>query len=162
MRRKWCLGLVLGAVLYVACAHNSDRESETHPIEDHPVSLAGESLEDAEREMAKLIALSRSELPRIRKRFVAGLAQDEMLFLTIRLYKPDRSFEQAFAEVKEWREGGIAASLASDLVAFTEPRRGDSLEFQEDVVVDWTILAPGGVEEGNRLGHFLDRRRLQR
>jgi len=72
------------------------------------------------------------------------------------MYKPDRSFEQAFAEVKGWREDGISGILASDLFMFDEPKAGDRLQFREDVVVDWTIVGPNGTEAGNRVGHYME------
>jgi hypothetical protein len=159
VRARLAIGGILAATLVLAdCAGNPRPTAPGHPIEDHPVSLTGPDLDDTETEMAKLIAQSRAELPRIRARFAAGLAPGETLFLTVRLYKPDRSFEQAFAEVKEWRADGITGVLASGLVAFSEPKAGDLLQFREDVVVDWTILGLGGTEAGNRVGHFLEQR----
>jgi hypothetical protein len=36
--------------------------------------------------------------------------------------------------------------------------RGDTLRFEDDIVLDWTIIGPHDTEEGNRLGHYLEGR----
>jgi hypothetical protein len=147
-----CASLLLGC-----CAGNRRTASvPDHPIEDHPVSLQGDTLEAQEKAMAKLIAQSRAELPEIRRRFAAGLAEGNTLYFTVRLFKADRAFEQAFVRVEHWGTEGVTGVIAPDLVAFTEPKRGDTLKFPESMVVDWTILGPGGTEEGNRVGHYLE------
>ena len=111
--------------------------------------------------MAALIRESKTELPHIRKRFEAGLREGEVLYLTVRLVHSDQSFEQAFVQVKEWTPQGVTGVMASELIGFTEPKRGDVLKFLESTAIDWTITGPGGTEEGNRLGHYLESRGQQ-
>jgi hypothetical protein len=159
LKGRFVIELVVASLVLTGCASNKPRPSvPDHPIEDHPVRLDGVALDEGERAMAALITESQAELPRVRKRFEAGLGADEVLYLVVRLFHPDRSFEQAFVRVTEWTPSGITGVIASELMGFTEPKRGDVLGFAESTAIDWTITGPGGTEEGNRLGHYLEYR----
>jgi hypothetical protein len=162
LSRQALIELVVVAVVLAGSATNKARPSvPDHPIEDHPVRLEGDALDEGERAMVALIRESQAELPHIRKRFEAGLREGEFLYLTVRLFHPDQSFEQAFVRVTEWTDQDVTGVMASELIGFTEPKRGDVLKFLESTAIDWTVTGPGGTEEGNRLGHYLESRGRQ-
>jgi hypothetical protein len=111
-----------------------------------------------ERAMQPLIQEARAELALVRARFVRGLPDGTVLYVTVRLPIPTGRWEQAFVAVRTWESGRIRGNLASDLRQLAQPRAGDWLIFADDEVVDWTIIGRDGQEEGNRLGHFLEGR----
>jgi hypothetical protein len=151
--------VVMASSLLIAVhAEEAKPRPRPHAIEDHPVEKTGEALEAMERDSAPLIAASRAELPTVRKRFSRGLTPGETLYLTIRLPLEGGGFEQAFVAVRKWEGKRVTGRLASELDRIKEPRIGDTLVFDEEEVLDWTIIGRDDREEGNRLGHFMEGR----
>jgi hypothetical protein len=131
------------------------RQVEPHPIEDHPVRRDADAIE---RAMAPLVEEARAELPRLQKRYRKGLPVGSVLYFTVRI--PNQAgFEQVFIEVSSWRGHHVKGTLASELMhAIGDLKAGAAMQFEDDMVVDWTIVGKDGQEEGNRLGHFVEGR----
>ena len=102
------------------------------------------------------IAKARAGLPEVKKRFIAGIPKDDVLMLTIRIYDPDRKYEQVFVTVQKWTDKEITGNIASELVGIKSHKMGDTISFAPDEILDWTIEKADGTEEGNFVGNFLN------
>lgn len=76
--------------------------------------------------------------------------------MTIRLYGPDKKFEQVFVEVKSWKDQTITGLLSTVPDLVKGHQQGEKLVVDQKDVYDWTISKPDGTEEGNFVGKFLD------
>jgi uncharacterized protein YegJ (DUF2314 family) len=102
------------------------------------------------------VKLARETLPSAKKSFLDGMKKGDTFFLTTRIYdSPDR-FEQVFIHVTSWKGEKIRGTIANDLNVVKKFKRGQSIEFDEASVLDWTISKADGTEEGNFIGKFLD------
>ncbi len=102
------------------------------------------------------VAKARAGLPAVKKRFAAGMPKDEMLMLTIRVYDPDRKFEQVFVSVQSWTDKEVVGNIASEVMGIKSKKMGDDVTFDPKEILDWTIVKSDGTEEGNVVGNFLN------
>ncbi len=101
-----------------------------------------------------LIAQAQKTLPQVKERYLRGLGQYDLLFVTYRLYDATRG-EHVFVEVHSWNGDKITGTISSE-VKFLNRRAGEQVIVPEKDVLDWTITHPDGSEEGNIVGKFLD------
>jgi len=99
---------------------------------------------------------ARATYPAARQRFLDGLPSDEAFYVTTWIYDAEHRGESVFILVDRIKQGRVRGRIASDLGTVTGYKAGQSLEFNEADVVDWTILSADGHEEGNYVGKFLD------
>ena len=111
---------------------------------------------DAELEHAvdPLIVQARKTLPQFKERCLKGMASGFRPSVTTRLRQGPR-LEQVFVSVDSWRDNVIKGRLLSQ-VKLTNYKLGQTVEVPEAEVIDWTIVDPHGVEEGNLIGKFID------
>lgn len=102
------------------------------------------------------VAKARAGLPAMKKRFNAGMPKDEMLLLTVRVYDPDRKFEQVFVAVQSWTDKEVSGSISSELIGIKSHKMGDVITFDPKEILDWTVVKSDGTEEGNVVGNFLN------
>ena len=102
------------------------------------------------------VAKARAGLPALKKRFDGGMPKDEMLMLTIRVYDPDKKFEQVFVTVQSWTDKEVTGTIASELMGIKSKKMGDEVTFDPKEILDWTIERSDGTEDGNVVGNFLN------
>jgi uncharacterized protein YegJ (DUF2314 family) len=123
---------------------------------DKPVTGSRDQIKTFEDAIAPYVAKARATLPDVKKRFAKGLNKGEVLFVTIRLYGPDKKYEQVFVEVKTWKDQTITGLLSTVPNLVKGHQQGEKLVVDQKDVYDWTISKPDGTEEGNFVGNFLD------
>jgi uncharacterized protein YegJ (DUF2314 family) len=164
LARHWLLMLLSFAVfhqsLWSQTSSQADRDKlsprpENAP-KDKPVTSSHDQVMTFEDAIAPYVARARATLPDVKKRFAKGLNKGEVLFVTIRLYGPDKKYEQVFVEVKSWKGQTINGLLSTAPELVKSHHQGEKLVVDEKDVYDWTISKPDGTEEGNFVGNFLD------
>ncbi len=108
----------------------------------------------ADSALAEPLQQARRTLTQARKRYAAGLPSGSKCLMTVRVLASDTSFRQVQARVIGWRNGAVQALLSP--IASTAPDDLRPVSFPETAVLDWTILAANGREEGNFVGKYLD------
>ena len=99
---------------------------------------------------------ARATLPQAKRRYLQGLSEGQVFFVTTVLTDPDGKFEQVFVRVKQWQKKQVCGLIANDLTIVTTFRPNQLITFPESAVLDWTISHPDGTEEGNYIGKLLD------
>jgi hypothetical protein len=107
------------------------------------------------------IAQARATWPDAKARYLAGLPDGQILFVTVRLFEDgaDRAgsdYEQIFVRVDAFDGSTVHGRIANDLVKLRAHRNGDPIDVAEADVLDWTITRPDGSEEGNLIGKYHD------
>ncbi|HWY39693.1 MAG TPA: DUF2314 domain-containing protein [Chthoniobacterales bacterium] len=64
-------------------------------------------------------------------------------------------FEEVFIEVDAIKGGMVYGRIGSEIGAVHSYRQWQRVSFPESEVLDWTIVHPGGREEGNYVGKFI-------
>ncbi|MBC7922337.1 MAG: DUF2314 domain-containing protein [Ferruginibacter sp.] len=123
---------------------------------DKPFDVTDKQMEEYEKAIAPYVAQARRTLPEAKRKYTSGLGLGQTFFLTIRIYDPDKNFEQVFVRITEWKGKTIAGVIASELNVVTSYRAGEKIKFKKAEVLDWLIAHPDGSEEGNFVGNFLD------
>ncbi|WP_082016887.1 DUF2314 domain-containing protein [Hymenobacter sp. DG25B] len=156
--------LVLGALaaaLLVFAAPAQAQKAPTKSPTDMPARLVGTELaaivHDVDATLAQPIRQARQKLSSVKKRYAAGLPAGQTLYLTTRIFDSDGQFEQVFVRVSSWQDKIVTGTLANKLEAVHEYQPNQSITFPEQAVLDWTITAADGQEEGNYVGKFIDR-----
>jgi hypothetical protein len=125
--------------------------------QDKPVTVNRVTQAELDRALAPFFADAAASLPGALQRVRAGLPAGHTSYVTTRLRDtPDGPFEQLFVAVDELTAAGVAGTVASDVQALTTYESGDRVQVRLADVLDWTITAPDGREEGNVAGRFLD------
>lgn len=109
---------------------------------------------ELEQAVDPLIVQARKTLPQFKERCLKGLASGFRPSVTTRLREGPR-LEQVFVSVDSWQDNVIKGRLLSQ-VKLTNYKLGQTVEVPEAEVIDWTIVDPHGVEEGNLIGKFID------
>ena len=156
-------GLSLGTLPALAQqAPTSNASLAPNAPVDRPISIAGTPVETSAALAAhnKLIApaakQARATLPQAKRRYLQGLPEGQIFFVTTVLTDPDGKFEQVFVRVKQWQKNQVSGLIANDLNTVTTFRPNQLITFPESAVLDWTISRPDGTEEGNYIGKLLD------
>ena len=124
--------------------------------QDKPVASNAEQLKKFEDAIAPYVKKARETLPEAKKKYLAGLPQNHIFYVTINLYDPSKKYEQVFVRVTSWKGEIIQGILDSDLSIINNHTKGEKLICHEPEILDWTISKPDGSEEGNFVGKFLD------
>ena len=130
--------------------------AQNNPPQDKPVATNAEQQKKIEDAIAPYVKKARETLPEAKKRYLAGLPQDQTFYVTIRLYDSSKKYEQVFVKVTSWEGETIQGILSSDISLIRNHSRGEKLTCNESEILDWTISRPDGTEEGNFVGKFLD------
>ncbi|MBC6611056.1 DUF2314 domain-containing protein [Hymenobacter sp. BT507] len=156
------LGLLTG-VAPVAQAQQKPANNAplaAHAPTDQPLAFAttdaARRLRELDMQIASAVKQARTTLPSVKKRFQTGLPEEQVLFLTTRLYDADGTFEQVFVRVRTWSGTTVQGIIANELLTVQSFTQGQQITFPEKAVLDWTISLPDGSEEGNFVGKLLD------
>jgi hypothetical protein len=147
---------MLFAVSLTALAQNPDKLTPLSPNapEDRFRKLDEEKKFDAV--IKPYVEQALKAYPEAKARYLAGLPEKHIFFVTTRLRDAAGNWEQVFVEVKEINEGKINGLIANDINTVSGYKLGDKYSLKETEVLDWTIAKPDGSEEGNYVGKFLD------
>jgi len=127
---------------------------------DEPVEISSaEAGAEFDRAMAPYSARGRASYPDAKRRFLAGLPPGDAFAVITNLHSP-RAFEMVFIGVTSIEGDQIHGLITSDIRTVAGYKEGDRYTLSERDVIDWVILHPDGVEEGNLVGKFLDEWRL--
>lgn len=130
--------------------------AQNNPPQDKPVASNAEQVKKFEDAIAPYVKKAQETLPEAKKKYLAGLPQGQIFYVTIKLYDASKKYEQVFVRVTSWKGETIEGILSSDISLIHNHSRGEKLSFNESEVLDWTISKPDGTEEGNFVGKFLD------
>ncbi len=130
--------------------------AQNNAPQDKPVALNAKQLKKFEDAIAPYVKKARGTLPEAKNKYFAGLPHDWVFYVTIRLYDPDKKYEQVFVRVTSWKGHTIHGILASKPGTIHNHTEGEKLACHESEILDWTISKPDGTEEGNFVGKFLD------
>lgn len=157
------IGLVFALV--VVCASltqaqtgqsGAGNQQQSRPPEDKPIQVESEELRKYEEAIKPYVEKARKTYPQAKKRFLAGLPRGYTFYLTTQLRDKTGRHEQTFIEVREIKDGMVKGVIANDITLVSGYEIGDAYSFPETEMLDWTITAPDGTEEGNFVGKFLD------
>lgn len=123
---------------------------------DKPQSMHAQSLKTFDEAMKPFIARAKASLPAAKERYLKGLPDGEIFYVTTRLRDPDGKFEQVFVLVKEWSKDTASGTIASTLGILQSYKKGQTVDVLDKDIMDWTIAKNDGSEEGNLVGKFLD------
>ncbi len=144
------------ALFFITHAHAQERIS-TIP-KDRLITVNKTTLSELEAAIAPHIAEAKRTYPIARKQFLDGLLDKQLFLVTVRLHDPDGKYEQVFIRVAniDKEKNLITGQIGNVLGVVHTFQKGQTIEFSENDVVDWTILKEDGTEEGNYVGKFLD------
>lgn len=124
--------------------------------QDKPGSIAPGHVDAFETAIAPYVAQARSNFPAAKAKYLAGLPEGQIFFVTTRFYDNTGAFEQVFIAVSAIEDGVIRGRIASEIGRVSGYSNGDPYTFPESDLLDWLIAHPDGSEEGNFVGKFLD------
>lgn len=146
--------MLFGAAL--CAAQTSPPPLAPNAPQDKPQSVTADQVKKFEEDIKPYVEKAKKTYPEAKKRFLAGLPPRHNFYITTRLHDEQGRFEQVFIAVKEIKDETITGIIASDVNLLTKYKYGDSYNFPESELMDWTISKPDGSEEGNFVGKFLD------
>ena len=109
-----------------------------------------------DRAIAPYAAQAKKTYPDAKNRFLAGLPPQHKFYLTTRIKDSDGKQEQVFILVDHINGTEVSGRICSPLSTVKEFEQGQTYIFHESEVLDWLITKPGGKEEGNFVGKFMD------
>lgn len=136
--------------------------SAQNPSADKPIAASAKEMEELEKAIKPCIEQARKTYPTARKRFLAGLPEKHSFYVTTQLMDAEGRTEQVFILVRKIEKEMIEGVIASDIHLVSGYKNGDSFQFSEQKLRDWTIVRPDGTEEGNFIGKFLDNYQKQK
>jgi hypothetical protein len=119
-------------------------------------SEAGDSRARFRRLIAPYVEKARASYPQARARYVAGLPDGHIFFVTVVIGDSEGRTEQIFLRVDKIDKGVIFGRIWNDIGLVRGYRYQDAIRIGEADIIDWTISKPDGSEEGNEVGKFLD------
>jgi hypothetical protein len=125
---------------------------------DNPVHGSGmQQLTEIDRAIQPYVAKARKTYAAAKKRFLAGLPPKYLFSLTTKLWDGSHTrVEIVFVVAERIKNGTVTGHLATHTKLPIGYNFGDRISFPESEVMDWTIVAPDGTEEGNVVGKFMD------
>lgn len=143
---------VLPLLLAVVLAHPLRAQEPTAPT----IALLVQQLAHAPEPLPPMpLKEARRTLPQARQRYQHGLPAGTRFFLTARVLNEAATPEPVVVLIDAWQAGRVTGRIMRfDSEGRATP--GPATDFDEAAVLDWILLRPGGAEEGNYLGKFLD------
>lgn len=126
--------------------------------QDKPVRATKETVSKLEKAVAPYIAEGQKSYPEARKRYLAGLPEKQIFFVTVKLTDNEGHFELVFLRVAkiDVDKNEVTGRIANQIGSVRGYRYKQELTLPESRILDWTISKPDGSEEGNAVGKFLD------
>ena len=144
-------------ILLLTCSTAfSDPVVPSRGPKDKPQPLNEDQFAAFDRAIALYVAKARSTYPEAKRRFLSKLPRGYEFFVTTRLHDKRGKWEQSFVSVLTIKDGKINGVITTQPKLVVGFKSGDRYTFSESQVLDWTIMRPDGVEEGNFVGKFLD------
>lgn len=128
--------------------------TSTKPLPEPQTMTRSEYIE-INYKMQPHIKKAKESLPYAKDKYLRGLKDGEKMFLTVKLYDHDKSFEQLEVAVVDWYENSILGRISSQVFVLQNYHQGDLINFTDDNVVDWTIVRSDGTFEGGYVRKFL-------
>jgi hypothetical protein len=94
-------------------------------------------------------------LPQLRQRYQRGLPTGTTCYLTATVLNESATPELLVVEVATWQAGQVTGRIMR-LSPEGRAIAGTAVNFEEAAILDWLILRPNGMEEGNFIGKYLD------
>jgi tetratricopeptide (TPR) repeat protein len=144
------------SLAFILLSSVSSVAAQNNPPQDKPIASNAEQAKRIEDAIAPYVKKARETLPEAKKKYLAGLPEDETFYVTIRLYDASKKYEQVYVKVTSWEGETIQGTLLSKASLIHNHSLGETLTCNESEVLDWTISRRDGTEEGNFVGKFLD------
>jgi hypothetical protein len=176
LTRSLLLMLVLLTATPIVLAQNTPRhkpKSGTDPFAPKaqnarklpppkPVEIAA-AYEPDKEQLARLdsamwphIEEAKETLKEVHKRWNKGLPKGDQLFVTVRVYDDKGNFEHVLGRVDKWVPNRLFTTVSSVLSTTKRYQPGQSMAFEQTIVVDWKIEHADGTVEGDRVRKFLE------
>jgi uncharacterized protein YegJ (DUF2314 family) len=168
MKLLYGLGLLFALVILCAAPSQAQTgsagagQTQSGTPQDKPIQVKSEELRRYEEAIRPSVEKARKTYPEAKKRFMAGLPRGYTFYLTTQLRDKSGRYEQTFIEVREIKGETVKGIIANDITLVSGYEIGDDYSFPESEILDWTITAPDGTEEGNFVGKFLDEYQKQK
>jgi uncharacterized protein YegJ (DUF2314 family) len=109
-------------------------------------------------ELAAASQRARAQLPKIKKRFAAGLEPGERFLVKapFEVGGENGGHEYMWIEVVSWNAGVLAGALGNEPDHIPTLHKGASVKVAEKDVYDWIIVHEDGTEEGNETTRVLE------
>ena len=148
---------LIGIFVVALAAANAQQLAPNAP-KDKPVGATAATMSDFEKAIAPHLAEAKRTYPEAKKRFIGGLPEKHHFYVTTRIKDPDGKFEQIFVYVTKIDEEkkSVTGKISNQIGVVRTFKRGQTISFSEDEVLDWMVARPDGTEEGNYIGKFLD------
>ena len=154
--------IIFHSLSYAQSGNSPQSGQASAPPQDKPIQVKSEELRRYEEAIRPYVEKARKTYPAARKRFLAGLPRGHTFYITTQLRDREGRSEQTFIEVREIKDKTVRGIIANNIALVSGYEIGDSYSFPESEVLDWTIAAPDGTEEGNFVGKFLDEYQKQK
>jgi len=141
-------------IILLQSAHGQD--TAPNAAQDKSISADSSQALRVEASILPYIESARKTYPEAKARYLEGLPEGSVFYITTRLYDLHGRFELVFIRVRNIAEGQITGMISNRISTVKGYQEGDIYTFPEKDLVDWTILNPDGGEEGNAVGKFLD------
>jgi hypothetical protein len=155
--RNWAAAVVI--ILCLPAGSLASQEPYVSPKapSDQPVRVSQEEQRQRlEAALAPYIAKARSTFPQAKARYLRGLPPGQSFFVTIRLRDQGGRSEVIFLAVDSLAQDSIFGRIWNQIHVVKGYRLRDRHAVPERDLLDWLITRPGGTEEGNVVGKFLD------
>jgi uncharacterized protein YegJ (DUF2314 family) len=123
---------------------------------DQPQPISDTQVTAFQKAIQPFVTQARATYPDAKKRFLAGLPQGQVFFVTTNLRDAEGRFEQVFIRVTSIKNGTLEGVISSQIQLLKSYSPGQHYSFAESEILDWLISKPDGSEEGNVVGKFLD------
>jgi hypothetical protein len=128
-------------------------------LAQQPASTLATLVTQLEQVEGPLPELPRKEakrtLPQLRQRYQRGLPAGTACYLTAHVLNESATPEPLVVEVVTWQAGQVQGRIVR-LSPEGRAIAGAPVTFGEAAILDWLLLRPNGVEEGNYVGKYLD------
>ncbi|MDH5682203.1 MAG: DUF2314 domain-containing protein [Spirochaetota bacterium] len=98
---------------------------------------------------------SKKSYPKIRKRFLKGLAKDQSLYVIGKITDEKGGYELVYVKVKEIANKKIYGTIISELSLVKAQLKNKQITLIEEEILDWLIIKKNGTEEGGFVSLFL-------
>jgi hypothetical protein len=157
MRIRFAVSVVFIALWsFSAAAQSPQPGTGTNVSPDKAFTTDVSGSNRIEEAIKPYVQKARESYPQAKQRFLAGLPPKNRFFVVTRLQDEKKRVEQAFIAVESIEDGNITGRIGSRILGVDGYKQGDKYIFPESQLVDWVIMKPGGTEEGNVVGNFLD------